>query len=429
MNSYLHAPSFSEDSNLFALPARDSVYWNILEYCRHIGFSNRNGRDRYWVARVRLRGGNYRQHRLGRVKLFHGEGLDYEGAVAKAREWFDTPEIQEIASEPYAVGTNTELLYTKAVDGFTVGDAMRDYVEWKRVAAARTHFETNLSLINHHIIPRIGDVRMKDFHGRLFTEFCLDVLQSPPKRGRQAPKPRVPLDQLDHDALRKRKKTLNTLIGILRLAFRMAWENGEVESERSWRCLKRVPHADTPRHYFLTRRQCHQLLAACRPDMAQLVLGALYTGCRVNELATLRAADVGGHVFGIFVAPQKSWKSRYVHLPDEGMSFFLDQCQGKQDNDLVFTRKGGGGWLRGAHKKYFQGGGSQSWSAFRVCVPWVASHLCQPTGSSGNATGNRRQTTRACQHRHCEPHLWPPVIPIHGGRIVPTICGVERETA
>lgn len=350
----LHAPSFSEDANLLSLPVRDSDYWNILEYCRHIGFSNRNGRDRYWLARVRLRAGNYRQKRLGRVKLFHSEGLDYSDAVFYARKWFATSEVQAVASEPYEVGINTKLRYEKNVDGFTVGDAMHDYVEWKRVAAAKSHFVTNLSLINHHIIPRIGDVLLEEFNGRLFTEFCLDVLQTAPKHGRQPQKPSVPLEQLDHDALRRRKKTLNALIGILRLAFRMAWENGEVESERSWRCLKRIPHADTPRHLFFTRRQCQQLLAACRPDLALLVLGALYTGCRVSELAKLKVADVGGHVFGIFVAPQKSWRSRYVNLPDEGMSFFLDQCENKQDDDLVFRRDGGRSWQYGAHKHLFK---------------------------------------------------------------------------
>ena len=354
MEKSLHAPSFANPDNLKSLAVRDANYWNILEYCRHIGFNNRNGKDRYWAARVRLRAGNYRQVQLAKVKLYHKDGIDYDEAVALAQEWFARPEIQAIASTPYRVGKNSKLNYVKEVEGFTVGDAMRDYVEWKRVAAARSHFETNLSLINHHIIPRLGDVRLSEFNGRQFTEFCIDVLKSPPKRGKQVLGPKVPLEKLGDDALRKRKKTVNALIGILRLAFRMAWENGEIESERSWRCLRRIPHADTPRHLFLTRKQCQKLLQVCRPDLARIVLGALYTGCRITELAKLRVADVGGQVFGIFVAPQKSWKSRYVHLPDEGMSFFLDQCEGRDDGDLVFLRENGATWQHGAHKHIFK---------------------------------------------------------------------------
>lgn len=86
----------------------------------------------------------YSQTRLGRVKLFHPEGLDYEQAVSRARAWFETPAVQQVASEPFSVGVNVLLRYSKRAVGFTVGDAMRDYVEWKRVAAARSHFETNL---------------------------------------------------------------------------------------------------------------------------------------------------------------------------------------------------------------------------------------------------------------------------------------------
>ncbi len=439
MSDSVHTITFAEEKNLRSLPVRRSDYWNILEYCRHIGFSNRNGRDRFWLARVRLKTGGYRQKRLDRVKLFHREGLDYVEAVASARAWFATPEIRRVASEPYEVGTNIALRYRKSVDGFTVGDALHDYVEWKRVAASKSHFETNLSLINHHIIPRLGDVRLEDFDGRLFTEFCVKVLESPPKRGRQPVGPKVPLASLDADALRRRKKTLNTLIGILRLAFRMAWENGEVESERTWRCLRRIPHADTPRHHFLTRRQCQQLLRACRPDLGKLVLGALYTGCRVSELARLKVADVGGHVFGIFVAPQKSWKSRYVHLPDEGMSFFLDQCENKKDNDLVFTREDGGNWQRGAHKHLFKEtvcrAGLPTEFVFHGLRHTYASQLVQagtPLSIVAKQLGHANTDTvsRTYGHLSCqsiEDELSRRFAPLAEGRVDPRLDGIRSS--
>ena len=229
--------------------------------------------------------------------------MDYESALAAARKWFASPEIQLIASNPYPAGTNKLLKYTKTISGFTIGDALYDFVEWKRVAAAETYFDTSLSLINHHIIPRLGDKLLCEFTSREFTAFCVDVLESPPVRGKQPPKERVPIASLDHERLRKRKKTLNTLVSILRTAFRMAWENGEIESDRAWRLLRRIPHADVPRHYFLTRKQAKLLVRKSRPDLAKLVLAALYSGCRVSELATLKVRDVGGHVFGIYVSP------------------------------------------------------------------------------------------------------------------------------
>src|SRR5690606_7470654 len=104
------------------------------------------------------------------------------------------------------VGPTQHLKYVKGVSGFTVGDALRDYVEWKRIAAARTHFESCISLINHHIVPRLGDVLLDDFTARRFTAFCLEVLESAPKRGNRQQGPQRRIEDLDHDALRKRKK-------------------------------------------------------------------------------------------------------------------------------------------------------------------------------------------------------------------------------
>ncbi|WP_425660684.1 hypothetical protein [Roseobacter sp. EG26] len=119
-------------------------------------------------------------------------------------------------------------------------------------------------------------------------------------------------------------------------------QNGDVASELFWRRLRRDPRADTPRQFFLTRAQAKRLITFCRPDLALLVQGALYSGCRVSELARLRARDVGGHVFGIYVEPIKSHRRHYVVLPNEGMTFFLDQVETLDDEDLVFRMSSDG---------------------------------------------------------------------------------------
>ncbi|AXI41377.1 site-specific integrase [Sulfitobacter sp. SK011] len=305
------------------------------------------------MARIRRIDGNYSQKRIGKLAPFHRDGLDYDQALALAKNWFNRPDIIAIASEPYAVGVNAKLRYTKTGHRFTIGDAMHGFVEWKRIAAARTYFETTLSLINHHIIPKLGNLPVEELSQSTFTQFCIDVLESAPKRGNGTQGPRTSLENLEHDQLRKRKKTLNTVISLLRAAIEMSWENGDVDSERSWRRLRRMPHADTPRQFFLTRAQAKRLIASCRPDLALLVLAALYSGCRVSELASIKARDVGGHVFGIFVAPMKNYRGRYVILPDEGMSFFLDQVEGLDDEDFVFRMSSGNKWS-GCHKHIFK---------------------------------------------------------------------------
>lgn len=353
MRKAAHAPPLSCLENVRQLAPRNSPYWNILEYCRHIGVHKRSNRTCYWTARIRCADGKYAQTRLGPVARFHQDGLSYEEAVGLADAWFNSSAVMAVAAEPYAVGVNSELKYRKSSSRFTVGDAFVGFVEWKRVAATRNYFETTLSLINHHIIPRLGDLPVEDLTQAVFTKFCVDVLEAPPKRGRKKQGQRVRLEDLDHERLRKRKKTLNTLIGLMRAAIEMSWENGDVESDRAWRKLRRVPHVDTPRQFFLTRAQAKRLIASCRADLAILVQAALYSGCRVSELAQLKARDVGAHVYGLYVAPMKSYRGRHVILPDEGMSFFLDQIEGLDEEALVFRMSSGRSWS-GCHRHLFK---------------------------------------------------------------------------
>ncbi|MEQ8377354.1 MAG: site-specific integrase [Parvibaculum sp.] len=190
-------------------------------------------------------------------------------------------------------------------------------------------------------------------NGRDIIQFSIDVLETPPKRGNQRQGQRRKLDELSPDELRKRKKTLNTLIGILRLAVKLAWENGSTDSERAWRCIRRVPISDQPRTVFLSRQECVALLESCRADLRDLVQGALYTGCRVAELSNLRVRDVACDVFGIYVAPLKSRRPRYVFLPDEGLAFFLALCAGRMPDEYVFRHRSGYSW-QGRHKHLFK---------------------------------------------------------------------------
>jgi integrase/recombinase XerD len=92
------------------------------------------------------------------------------------------------------------------------------------------------------------------------------------------------------------------------------------------RCLKRLPNVDRPRTVFLSRPECAELVEASRPDLRQLILGALYTGCRVQELTHLRVRDVAQEGYGIYISPSKNYRPRFVFLPDEGMAFFLSAC-------------------------------------------------------------------------------------------------------
>lgn len=349
----LNRPNLALPEVRASLACRDTPYYSLINYGRHIGYL-RDERGDAWYARIRTRAESYYRRRLGWAKSnAQPEGMDYEQALAAAHSWFTRSGIGMHASDIKPLGVRRELVVCPIGDRYSVAHAMSDYVDWKRLAAAKTHFETNLSLINHHIIPKLAHVPLDEFNGEHLRRFIRAVLETPPKRGNQKVGNRQSIESLDADQLRKRKKTVNTLIGILRVSFHLAWEGGKTDSDRSWRCLRNLPVVDRPRTLHLSRTECRDLLKQCRSDVARLVLGALYTGCRLTELLNMRCEDVGRDGYGVYVAPLKRYRPRFVFLPDEGMAWFLSLAKSKKPKDLLFVKDSGTPWY-GNHKHLFK---------------------------------------------------------------------------
>lgn len=202
--SDVHAPSLKELTTRSVLPVRDEPYWNILEYGRHIGLRKRHPEVHYWLARTRMKSGLYKQNTLGVATTGTFSGLTFDEAVREARMWFRSFEASEELSEPLPIGGTTHLRYITKGGPYTVGDALEDYVSWKRLAAAKTTFAGNLSLINHHVIDRLGDIPLGELNGRHVQRFCVDVLEAPPKRGNRSLGPRRELASLVGVDLRNR---------------------------------------------------------------------------------------------------------------------------------------------------------------------------------------------------------------------------------
>jgi integrase len=332
----------SNESTRLTLQRRGARYWHGIAPGRSVGVYVGTSGVQLWKSRYRAVSGQYKETTLGHAT--GGEALSFEEAVDAAERWFRSDGVLPNAVSRHAIRYNGQLTICPCGPEFTVGHALRDYVEWKRIAAAKSHFSAVVALINHHLVPRIASIPLAQFNGRDFHKLCVDVLETPPKRGNRQLGPRRAISDLDPEALRCRKKTMNSLISILRGAFGLAWENGEIDGDRPQRCLRHLPNIDRPRTVFLSREECTRLVEASRPDLRQLILGALYTGCRVQELANLRVRDVAREGFGIYVSPSKNYRPRFVFLPDEGMAFFLLACAGKRPDDLVLVNADGRHW-------------------------------------------------------------------------------------
>lgn len=342
--------ALSDVARRLKLRTRYAPYWQVTEYGRAVGYQSYPSGQSYWVARVRLENGNYRQTRLALTEDtadVGDSGLSFDQARDAAERWFARQRRGVADTRP--IGDRETLIICPIGTDYTIGHALQSYVEWKRVAAARSHFVTVVSLINYHIVPKLAPELANEFNQEKLRYFITEILETLPKRGNQPKPPRRPIGQMTEEELRKRKKTVNTLIGILKNALQMAWESGAFENDRAWRCLRRLPNIDRPRILHLSRPECLRLLEECAPDLKRLVLGALYTGCRATELLRMRVSHVGRDGPGVYILPVKTYRPRFVFLPDEGLSFFEGLIAGKSPSDPVFVRDDGRAW-RGNHR-------------------------------------------------------------------------------
>ncbi|MBV7379684.1 tyrosine-type recombinase/integrase [Maritimibacter dapengensis] len=291
---------------------------------------------------------------------FKGQLLKpYDEALGMAEIWFRTDGVKLVASEPYQLGSKRDLNICPIGKTYSVGHALQDYLNWKRIAATTSTFETLVSLVNYHLVPRISHVPLTDFNGKHFHELALAVMETPPKTRRCDPGPRVPIQKISDDALRRRKKTLNALTSILRGAFDIAWERGELNSDIPLRCLRRVPNVDRPRVVFLDRDECRMLMDASNPDLELLVRAALYTGCRANELIQMRVGDFEDRTRSVYVSSPKGRRSRHIFLPSEGVEFFRALTRDRGASDRLFRKANGRVW-GGEYKSYFQAARSKA---------------------------------------------------------------------
>jgi integrase/recombinase XerD len=337
---------FMEVTDIEALPFRDSPFWHWLLTCRHIGIHRPDSRICNWTARILTKDKRYIQKCLGPA-LDVGRGrISSEEAIRRAFEWFDTGEVACVAHSARPVGRMKEVNFCPIGEVYSVGHALKDYTEWTKIARSTGGHYNNLSLINCHLVDELIHVPLENFNARNLKSLALKVIETPPRFGFSCAKARVSIDDLTPDELRRRKRTFNSLVTILRMAFQHAWDNAHISSERPWRCLKRISVNHHPRTIFLTREECGRLLNFCTPALHELVLAGLYSGCRVGELSNLRVEDVGHQIYGIYIAAFKRSPARFVFLPDEGMAFFLSCCEGKVGRDYVFRSDMGKIWKK-----------------------------------------------------------------------------------
>ena len=328
------------------LSSRKSPYWHHLLVGRHIGIHRPDGRHCNWTARILTKDRRYVQKALGPALDLGNGRVSYLDAVQAAFAWFEACASHGEIAEQAPRGRTDALCFCPTGEVYTVGHALHDFLTWSKIARSAGGHYNMITLINHHLTQGVSHVPLDQFTADHLKAIAQQIIRTPPRHGFSKRVAMVERNDLSPDELRRRKRTYNSIVGILKVAFSYAWDAGRIETDRPLRCLKRISVVHTPRLLFLNRQECRALLANCTPALRQLVLAGLYSGCRVGELAELRVEDVGHQIFGLRMAAFKRSPARFVFLPDEGMAFFLRMIEGKGPKDHVLRSDKGKIWKR-----------------------------------------------------------------------------------
>jgi len=180
-------PDLSDVLTRRRLKPRPHPYWYPLATGRFLGYSRTPCIPAQWLARYRRKNGKYCQVRLGGPddqRPANGRSvLSFQQACQAAELFFRKPEVASDAGDPNPIGRMDGLLYCPVGPVYTLAHALLEYLEWKRLRSAETHYDVIVSMINYHILPRLGPLCLDELRGEQFREYFREVMETPPKHG------------------------------------------------------------------------------------------------------------------------------------------------------------------------------------------------------------------------------------------------------
>lgn len=350
------------------LKIQGKPYWKAMEQGLHIGYRKLSSGGT-WVVRRLNELGRYRECGLGNSDDFQdADGvnvLNFRHAQEAARKWA----VTEKRREQWTDEGNDE--------SYTVADAMRDYlshysVEGKGLSVTR-------SSVNAHILPSLGQIKLTQLTTKRITVWRNGIAASPAllRTSKTAKERNTRKLGSDAESIRRRRATANRILTILKAALNYAWREGKITTDNAWRKVPPFESVDAPVVRYLTEPECKRLVNACSKDFRQIVLGAIFTGCRYGELAALKSGDFNPDSGTVAIRASKAGKPRHVILTEEGKAFFETATAGKLANELIFARDDGSLWKESHQKRRME----DACKTAKI-VPAVSFHVLRHTHGS-----------------------------------------------
>lgn len=225
----------------------------------------------------------------------------------------------------------------------TMSEATESYMAWYK--DHRKAVKETEATIHAHILPSLGKALLADLKAPSIRDWHHKLATKPArKRTRKGTRQQYQEKPDTDDGKRARKSTANRILTVLKAILNKAFENNLIRDNTEWRKVKPFENADEPIIRFLTEAEATRLINASRPGFRLLVRGALFTGTRYNELASLQVNHFNPEARSIYIQPSKSGKPHHVPLSADGLAFFSEITTGKTGAEFVFTKQDGTPW-------------------------------------------------------------------------------------
>ncbi len=296
-----------------ALKHRPRPYKHKLKPRHYIGYRRNLKFDGgKWIAIL-----DKKQHALGIES-----DMDYADALDAALLWFASCE-----------GETGEIVVNA-----TVETAVDDYIQHLRVEKTELTARETEGRIRKHASHTLLKTKLTALTTRQIKMFRDGLV----KHG----------SGIDPETTRKSKDSANRVMGMLKAALNLAYRNGLIASDVSWRRVDRFKNVGKARTLFLTDDQVNELLTATTGGFHDLVQLAIYTGARYGELTNARVKEFDS-VDGTLELTGKTG-TRTTYLSDAAVRVIKRIARDRLPTAFLLVQDNGNHWIKGYQRRPLQ---------------------------------------------------------------------------
>jgi integrase len=316
-------PNFSKVIDRQKLKPRRDPYWIKISSGCYLGFrkmkSNSSGS---WTARFFDSNTQKQAYKALGDLSEHQDHLRYDIALKEAQKWF---------THLGKGGSSTET---------TINDACHRYLDHLKTNKGDKSYREALNRFNRYIFnsKNLCSLELSKLTPLIVENWRKTVAETPNLSGQNKGEKRSP-------------SSINRDITSFRAALNMAFKDGLVTSDFSWRSkLNPIKNADKKRDFYLDSTQRKLLAEKAPEDLRNLILGLSFIPLRPGALADLKVSNFNKKINILTIGKDKSGQDRKIALPDSTAIFFGKLCENKLPQAHIFLKSDGFCWNKDSWK-------------------------------------------------------------------------------